>query len=245
MATDTVNISGATAVREVAQQVPGAARIFEKNGIDYCCNGHRPLAEVCAEKGLTVEGIFAEIAGSHELDKARARRLDHSRDSLTAVIERICSTHHVYVRNETKRIEHLLSKVPEKHGPNHPELYRVSELFAALAAELGVHLMKEEQILFPYIVRLEEARAEGQPAPPAMFGAVEHPIQMMRNEHESAETITAELRSLTGGFQPPEDACNGFRNLYKALEEFASDLRQHISLENDVLFPRAIQLAHP
>lgn len=237
------NTLTANTVREVAQQVPGAAPIFEKYGIDYCCNGHRPLAEVCAEKGLTVEAVFREIESRRELDQARAARPDMSQDSLRAVIARICETHHVYVRHEIPRIEYLLSKVPDKHGPNHPELYRVRDLFTALASELTVHLMKEEQILFPFITRLEEAAEAGQPAPTAMFGTIENPIQMMLADHDSATVTVSELRSITCGYQPPEDACNGFRNLYKALEEFEADLRQHISVENNVLFVRASALA--
>jgi regulator of cell morphogenesis and NO signaling len=230
-------------VREVAQQVPGAAPVFEKYGIDYCCKGHRPLAEVCVEMGLTVEGLFREIQERHTLDLARAARLDQSQDSLTAVIRRICDTHHVYVRNELPRIEYLLSKVPEKHGPNHPELYKVQDVFTLLASELRVHLMKEEQILFPYITRLEEASLEGKPAPTAMFGTVETPINMMLAEHGSAERFVAEMRSLTNDYTPPEDACDGFRNLYKALEDFEADLHQHIAIENDLLFKRSLALA--
>ena len=102
--------------------------------------------------------------------------------------------------------------------------------------------MKEEQILFPYIVRSEESSAQHEPAPPACFGSVENPIRMMMSEHDNAGEALRELRRLTADYKLPEDACTSFRALYKLLQEFEADLHQHIHKENNILFPRAMQV---
>jgi len=125
------------------------------------------------------------------------------------------------------------------HGRNHPELLTVQELFSALSEELQVHLMKEEQILFPYVLRMEESVLAGEPAPPAMFGTVMNPIRMMMQEHDGAGEGLRALRRTTGEYQVPDDACISYRTLYDALQNFEKDLHQHIHLENNVLFPRA------
>jgi regulator of cell morphogenesis and NO signaling len=125
------------------------------------------------------------------------------------------------------------------HGKNHPELQEVLKQFSALAEELRVHLMKEEQILFPYVLRMEESTLAGEPAPPAMFGTVANPIRMMMQEHDGAGDFLRSLRSLTNGYKLPDDACISYRTLFDALKDFEADLHHHIHLENNVLFPRA------
>jgi iron-sulfur cluster repair di-iron protein len=128
------------------------------------------------------------------------------------------------------------------HGKNHPELLQVQQLFAALAEELRVHLMKEEQMLFPYISLMEESAFAGEPAPPAMFGTVANPVRMMMQEHDGAGEALRALRSVTTDYKVPEDACITYRTLYGTLESYEADLHQHIHLENNILFPRAIAM---
>jgi regulator of cell morphogenesis and NO signaling len=161
---------------------------------------------------------------------------------LYELIENIKSTHHAYVREQIPNLEALLDKVTAKHGKNHPELGGVRQTFTALAEELTLHLMKEEQILFPYIVRGEESSAQHEPAPPSCFGSVENPIRMMMSEHDQAGEALREMRRLTADYKLPEDACTSFRALYRLLQEFEADLHQHIHKENNILFPRAIQV---
>jgi regulator of cell morphogenesis and NO signaling len=105
-----------------------------------------------------------------------------------------------------------------------------------------MHLMKEEQILFPYVVRLEESRIEKTPVIPSCFGTVESPIQMMVMEHDNAGEVLRLLRAATADYKLPEDACTSYRTLYTGLLEFEADLHQHIHLENNILFPRAIAM---
>lgn len=161
---------------------------------------------------------------------------------LVDLISYINDTHHVFVRQECPRIEALAAKVVSVHGKNHPELRELQQVFSVLSNELSVHLMKEEQILFPYVVRLEESFVAGEPAPPAMFGTVLNPVRMMMHEHDTAGDALRSLRSLTQDYRTPEDACISYRTLYQALQDFEADLHQHIHLENNILFPRAVKM---
>jgi regulator of cell morphogenesis and NO signaling len=161
---------------------------------------------------------------------------------LADLILHITSTHHAFVREESPRIQALAAKVVGVHGTNHAELLQVQQVFSALAEELRVHLMKEEQMLFPYISRMEESVLAGEPAPPAMFGTVANPVRMMMQEHDGAGEALRSLRAITSNYAIPEDVCISYRTLYQALQDFESDLHQHIHLENNILFPRAVAM---
>ncbi|MFL6336107.1 MAG: iron-sulfur cluster repair di-iron protein [Pyrinomonadaceae bacterium] len=226
-------------VRELALEVPGATRVFERLKIDYCCGGARNIAEACAAVGVRpdeLSRLLDETDASHEAAR------DFGAGPLAELIRHILDTHHVYTREESARIQALLEKVCSKHGGNHPELQEVRALFLKLDADLQPHLFKEEQILFPYILRLEAAADAGAPTPFAPFGTVNNPVRMMMFEHDTAGDILRELRAATRDFRAPEDACMSFRALYTALEDFEKDLHRHIHLENNVLFPRAVEL---
>jgi len=158
------------------------------------------------------------------------------------LIGHITSNHHVFVREESPRINALAAKVVGVHGTNHPELLQVQQTFSALAEELRVHLMKEELVLFPYVLLMEESALAGEPAPPAMFGTVMNPVRMMMQEHDGAGDSLRSLRAVTADYQIPQDACISYRTLYQALQDFEADLHQHIHLENNILFPRAIAM---
>ncbi len=229
-------------IRQIVTESPDIIPVFQRYGIDFCCGGEKTLTEACQNAKVPVDMVLNAYADLQKLSVARADSRDWTKESLTTLIDNITSTHHVVVRNESARIEKLHSKVPEKHGEKHPELFEVRDTFQALAAELAVHLMKEEQILFPYIVRLEEAQIAGESAPPSTcFGSVENPIRMMEFEHENAGDALRDLRRITNGYQAPDDACDGFRSLYAALADFEKDLHMHIHKENNILHPRALQ----
>jgi regulator of cell morphogenesis and NO signaling len=229
-------------VRELALEVPNATRVFEKLKIDYCCGGGRNIAEACRAVGVRPDEL------ARLLDEAGAAR-DGARDiaggPLSDLVRHILDTHHVYTREESARIRALLDKVCGKHGENHPELREVRALFLKLDADLQPHMFKEEQILFPYILRLEAARAAGGVPPFAPFGTVNNPVRMMMFEHDTAGDLLREIRAAAEDFRAPGDACISFRTLYQALEDFEKDLHQHIHLENNVLFPRAVELERP
>lgn len=231
-------------VRELAVELPHATRVFETLGIDYCCGGKRPLSEACRHAGVPFETATAALQEA-EIQQ-REKKLDGSRDwsdaSLTDLIDHIQKRHHSYIREESPRLQQLFSKVVSKHGDNHPELPAARQVFDSLVSELAVHMMKEEHILFPYVVRMEEAVLQNEPIPPAMFGTVKNPIQMMMNEHDGAGDLLRQIRNYTGNLTPPADACTSLRALYQGLMAFEADLHEHIHLENNLLFPRALQV---
>lgn len=233
-----MGITATETVGQIATEVPATRREFEKLGIDYCCGGKRTLTEACVQARIKVDEVLALLEASASNSDAAVER-NWNDEPLSELIHHITSTHHTFVRSECPRIESLARKVASVHGKNHPELLPVQEQFSALAEELRVHLMKEEQILFPYVLRMEESVLAGESAPPAMFGTVANPIRMMMQEHDGAGNILRSLRSLTSGYKLPDDACISYRTLFDALMDFEADLHQHIHLENNVLFPRA------
>jgi regulator of cell morphogenesis and NO signaling len=226
-------------VRELALEVPNATRVFERLRIDYCCGGGRNIADACRVVGVRLDELSSLL---EEAGAVRDSSHDFAAGPLSDLIRHILDTHHVYTREESARIQALLDKVCGKHGANHPELREVRDLFLKLDADLQPHMFKEEQILFPYILRLEAAAAAGAPAPFAPFGTVNNPVRMMMFEHDTAGDFLRELRAAARDFRAPDDACMSFRALYQALEDFEKDLHQHIHLENNVLFPRAVEL---
>lgn len=233
-----MGISMTETVGQIATEAPATRREFEKLGIDYCCGGKRTLAEACAEAKIEVDQVLALLKKSASNSGSAIER-NWNKEPLSELIGHITSTHHEFVRTECPRIKALAEKVASVHGKNHAELQEVLKQFSALAEELRVHLMKEEQILFPYVLRMEESALAGEPAPPAMFGTVANPIRMMMQEHDGAGDFLRSLRSLTNGYKLPDDACISYRTLFDALKDFEADLHQHIHLENNILFPRA------
>jgi regulator of cell morphogenesis and NO signaling len=231
----------AITVRDIAASSLAAVRVFEKLGIDYCCGGKRPLADVCQEKGYDADAVQKQLDDAMALSPGNGR--DWSTEPLTDLIQHIVSTHHAYLGRELPAIQARLDKVyrvyNERYGPT---LIGLPEVFNALRAELESHLRKEEMILFPAIAAYEAALNSGECLPRVPFGSVANPIAMMENEHESAGEALANIRAITHGFEVPEHACVTYRALISGLEELERDLHMHIHLENNILFVRAERL---
>ena len=229
-------------VREVATQLPESTRLFETLKIDYCCGGNRSLTEACASAGVEVDNVMAQLSALDKSASSDTGTVDFQQLSLTELITHIVETHHVFTKSEMTRIQALAEKVIGVHGANHPELLSVGELFQRLCVDLSPHMFKEEQVLFPYIVGMEQAETRGLPAPFAPFGTVKNPVRMMMMEHDTAGDLLRKLRGVTSNYQVPGDACISYQTLYQALENLEKDLHQHIHLENNVLFPKAVEL---
>src|SRR5215471_18155089 len=235
-----MSVSAAKTVREVALESPNATRVFEKLGIDYCCGGKKSLDEACNTAHLPIGDVLAALeAAAQPTPETNA---DHKNLPLSELIEHIVQTHHQYTREAIARIVPLAAKVAGKHGQSHPELLDVRDTFSVLAQELTMHLMKEEMVLFPYVVRMEESVLEGSPILPGPFGTVRNPVGMMEEEHDSAGAALRRLRALTNDYQCPPDACVSYHALYEALEALEADLHQHIHKENNILHPRAVAM---
>ena len=229
-------------VRDVALELPHATRVFEKLKIDYCCGGEKSLGEACASAGVDIANLERMLESAGRAVTQDNGAPEFQKATATELIGHILEKHHAYTKTEMARLELLLDKVIAAHGANHPELREIGNLFQILCADLRPHMFKEEQILFPYIVELEKSLQQNQAPPMAPFGTVRNPIRMMMTEHDTAGGLLREIRLLSTDYSVPPDGCISYRTLYQALTDFEQDLHQHIHLENNILFPRAIEL---
>lgn len=226
-----MTITDTTTVADIATAVPASVRVFQQHGIDFCCGGKRPLAQVCEEQGLSFTEVTGAIAVVAEARTSADR--EWTREPLGALIDHIVTTYHDKLREELPRLEAMATKVAHVHGAKAPFLAQVQDIVAELSADMNEHMHKEEMVLFPAIRALEEGAAR--------HGAwIQAPISVMEQEHDQAAALVAQLRELSGSYVAPEWACGTFRALYAGLAELESELHVHVHLENNVLFPRAL-----
>ncbi|HOE97178.1 MAG TPA: iron-sulfur cluster repair di-iron protein [Candidatus Sumerlaeota bacterium] len=216
---------------------PARSRVFEKLGIDYCCGGKKPLAEVCARRNLRVEDVLQLIEAADAGPEEPA--VQPARMTLAELCDHIEQTHHALLRRELPRLAAMIEKVLNAHGQSYPWIQALQQVFHGLADELFSHMMKEEQILFPLVRKLEA----GDPSAAPMIAAEHGPIHCMEAEHDSAGDALARMSELTVVYTPPQGACNTFRAMLDGLRELELDLHQHIHKENNILFPRAQEQA--
>jgi regulator of cell morphogenesis and NO signaling len=215
-----------------------AAAVFEQFGIDFCCSGRRTLDEACraaaADPGTVVDALTA-------LPPAVESGDDVARWPIPQLIDVIVSTHHAYVRSAMPAITRHLAKLVEVHGARHRELARVAAYFQQIVADLSQHMVKEEQVLFPYVRDLAQAGdACGRTQSP--FGTVANPIRMMEREHQDVGDAVRLIRELTRGYAAPDDGCTTYAIAMAELKQFERDLHRHVHLENNVLFPAALRI---
>ena len=234
-------LTAETTVGEIAARMPLSVRLFEQWDIDFCCGGKIALRAACEAKGLDPGTVLDEIQRAAQPAPGAAAATDWQSVSLDSLIGHILDTHHVYMKSQLPRLEAMLEKILAKHGPHHGDfLLPLAATFRPMKEELDGHLLKEEMVLFPLIRRLESG---GSP-PDGGFhcGSVQNPIRVMLMEHDSAGDALARMRQLTAGYSLPADACATWRAFYAGLAEMERDLHQHIHLENNILFPRAIAM---
>ena len=227
-------------VGQIAMEQPLSIPVFERYGIEYCCGGQMPLAEACERKAVAVDKVMAALeAASH---KPVARAMDWGKETLADLTKHIVAKHHTYCKSELVLLSGLAIKVTKRHGGRDPELSIIQAKFAQLAEKLTEHLANEEVIVFPMIVQLERDRATNCAAPCKSRTIVNGPLTILMHDHDEAGNLMAEIRSLSRNFIPPGYACATFRAFYEGLKEFEQDLHQHVHLENNILFARAIEL---
>ena len=236
-----MNITPDTHVGAIATAFPSSIRVFQRYGMDFCCGGKRPISDVCAEHKVA----YDEIAQA--LEAARVRPTDDrdwTAEPLSALVTHIVNRYHNPLRDELPRLKAMSTKVLNVHGEKLPDaLPQLHAALSELAADLESHMAKEEMILFPAVNELEAAQIDRR-TPQTRFplGALKMPIAVMEQEHDRAGELLATLREVSGGYQPPDWACNTFRGLYQGLEELERDMHVHVHLENNILFPRAADL---
>jgi regulator of cell morphogenesis and NO signaling len=226
-----------TTIREIVASDYRTAAIFQRYGLDFCCNGCRTVAQGCREAGADAGAVLREL--DTVLNTSDAGTPQFASWDARTLIAHIVDRHHGFVRQALPPLLQHTEKIASVHGRRHSELIHVANLFARVAAEMIDHMAREEGILFPFIAALAEAADNGEPRPVAPFGTVANPIHMMEAEHQFVGDAMAEMRHLTGNFTPPEDACATYRVCFQELDAFERDLHEHVHLENNVLFPKA------
>ena len=229
-------ISASASVSSIVAAQPSLARLFEGVGIDYCCGGKRSLADACSAKGLDPATFVVLLKAMAKLP-AGAPLVDANALTLTALADHIEQSHHRYMQAALPALVEKADRVATKHGWRDPRLVPVAETMRALAADMFLHMAKEEQILFPLVRELEKTGATS-----GHCGSIANPIRQMEHEHDGAGAAVARLRELTDGFTPNADACNTHRAMLAGFAALEADLHQHVHKENNVLFPRALAL---
>ena len=209
---------------ELVTELPIAAKVLHQHGLDFCCGGKQSIEQACRAEGLDPEALFREIeaqtTGSEETVRWDQR-------SLEDLIEHILKTYHEPLKVELPRLVDLAAKVEEVHADKPDCPTGLSKLLADIQSAVESHLAKEEQILFPLIIS-----GRGQTA----F----MPVQVMLHEHDDHGRNLRRIRGITHDFRLPKDACASWRELYRALGVLEVELMDHIHLENNILFPRAL-----
>ncbi|MDT0688961.1 iron-sulfur cluster repair di-iron protein [Salegentibacter sp. F188] len=215
------------------------AHIFKKYGIDFCCGGGISIQKACEKANINYTDLERDLLN---VDNTNSRATNYNSWELDFLTDHIINVHHSYVEENIPLLIQYAARVNKVHGHHYTELEEIQQLFSLVATELGGHLRKEELILFPFIKKMVKAKKEGSALPEAHFGTVVNPIKMMEAEHEEAGELLRKISVLSNNYTPPQGACNTYRAFYAKLEEFEQDLHQHVHLENNILFPKALQL---
>ena len=233
-------INGNNTAGEIVAADYRAAAVFEHYDIDFCCHGNRRLQDVCAEKNIATEDVI------HSLESVLHAPLEDKNDynnwSLDKLAQHIEDVHHRYVTEKIPVITQLLQKIVSVHGTQHPELAETEKIFQISAGEFSMHMKKEELMLFPFIKKMAAAKMNNQPFPAPPFGTVQNPVRMMMHEHDEEGERFRKIAELNNNYAPPADAYNTYATTLALLKEFEDDLHLHIHLENNILFPKSLEL---
>lgn len=219
-----------------------SASVFEHYGIDFCCNGNRSIQAACEEKNIAAETILQSLKDMVASTSGDTAAVDYKSWPIDLLADYVEKKHHRYVVGQIPVIQAFMVKIINAHGAKHPELAEIKELFDDSAEELTAHMEKEEKILFPFVRKMVAEQQAGQKHVAAPFGTVQNPIRMMMHEHDTEGERFRKIKELSNGYTTPQDGCNTYRAAFAHLQAFEDDLHLHIHLENNILFPKAIQL---
>jgi len=229
-------------IKEIVTSNFHAAAVFEKYSLDFCCRGGKTVRAACVEKHIDAKPVIEELSMiDRDSDHAGMRFAEWEPDFL---ITYIVQNHHTYVLKMIPVLYTHTQKIATVHGSNHPELIEIAKHFETIALELKRHMMKEEEILFPFINELQLAKKTQHTVRRPHFGSVQNPITMMEAEHQLAGDEMYMIRTLSNNYTVPEDGCTTYRVTYQELQDFELDLHRHVHLENNILFPMAVKLEH-
>lgn len=228
-------------IREILVRQPSAARVFNRFDIDLCGHADLSLEGACRQQQLSVDQVLEKLAIA-AADDPDGEAFDTANLSLDRLIQHIVRVHHRAVRQDLPRLTEMAWKVAEKCSDRAPELTLIAEQLEKLRGAMYAHIQKEERILFPFILQMDQQSIVAYPAELDCFRSVTQLILAMEREHAFSGEIVADLIRLTNFYAPPSWACATHIALFSGMLEFESGLSAHLRLENDVLFPRAIQM---
>lgn len=235
-----MNIHENNIIGELVANDYRTASVFKKYGIDFCCQGNRTIADACTAKKIDSKSVIMDL--NHINQEQVGASTDYKSWPIDLLTDYIEKKHHRYVEDKTQEIKPYLDKICSVHGKHHPELFEIRDQFNASAGELATHMKKEEFILFPFIRKLAKAKQQNVIVDAPAFGTIQNPIAMMHEEHTIEGDRFRKIEGLSNHYTPPNDACNTYRVTLALLQEFEQDLHLHIHLENNVLFPKAIEM---
>ena len=236
------NINKNTFISDIVRQDYRTASVFRKYDIDFCCGGKWALGTICEMKGMEFDLVKEELEDSvRTIQLSNSTRFnDWNIDFLT---EYIVNVHHQYLREALPEIRAQLTHFIEDHAEKYPYLNEVLKQFNYLTKDLLPHLQQEEEILFPYIRQISHAYESKESYASLLVRTLRKPVEeVMHREHETVSKVLHRLRDLTNDYTAPADACVSHRVAFSLLKELHNDLAQHIYLENNILFPKAVTM---
>lgn len=226
-------------IGEIAVKDLRKAQVFKKYGIDFCCGGKKTIAEVCAEKNIDATQVETELRQLGT--ETRVSNISYNDWNLDFLADYIVNTHHSYVRKYLPELMAYSQKVAKVHGEQHPELMPIQKLVEEIDQELTEHMEQEEKVLFSYIKKIVQARSGSLPLNKEGkdLSAL---IEELEKEHDHVGRCLDKIRELSKGYALPSDACASYKLLFTMIQEFEDDLHLHIHLENNILFPKALEM---
>lgn len=234
------NIYQSMTVKDIVLHNFRTVEIMEKYGIDFCCKGKKEITKALEENSIDRESFFKELDNIYLTDSTNDERFETW--DLVFLSQYIVNNHHTYVKEAIPRLLAHTNKVAGRHGEKYPYLHEVNNLFIKVANEMTSHMDKEEKILFPLVKYIIDCKKFNEKPKNNGYGTIKAPITKMEQEHDSAGELLYKIRELTSNYTLPKDACTTFYITYQELDEFEKDLHKHVHLENNILFPQAIQI---
>jgi len=228
-------------VSEIVRDDYRTSDVFKKYGINYCCSGQVTLLEACSSRELDYNKLLGELEeATRNIHVSNA--LQFNQWKLDFLIDYIINVHHSYQKMSLPAIETDLISFVDGHSKKYLELERILKLFQKLSLLILPHNRHEEEIIFPYIKQIENTHRRKETYGNLFVRTLRKPLSHIENEHEEITNVLEEIQTLTHNYTAPAHACTKHQVIYKKLREFHEDMMQHKHLENNILFPRAIEL---
>lgn len=237
-----VDIQEGAMITDIVASDYRTADVFKRYGIEYCCVDNQSLTSVCQMKGLDTKAVISELrVAVRETNISNSIR--YGEWHIDFLTDYIVNVHHQYLRNAIPPLKDYIEELYKSHKAEYPYLNDIHKLVASMSRQFTPHMKHEEEIIFPYIRQIAHAYYSKESYASLLVRTLRKPIEdVVEQEHELIADTLIELRLITNHYTPPENACLSHKVAFSKLKEVDTDLVQHMFLENDVLFPRALAM---